>query len=533
MAGSAAHRLTGRDRAVGYLPAPPSDEERIGYVHRGLTPLLVGAAISTGTLVASQVQFTAMSSWLLVFLPVFAFCLASYVISTVVNLGTRPFALEPHDELVRRAQRSPHPSVDVFLPVCGESVGVLLNSWRHIAQMAEHYPGRIEVHVLDDSPSPSMAPHAAALGFTYHRRPDRGWYKKAGNLRYGYGRTSAELILVLDADFAPRPDLLQELVPYFAVEPRLGIVQSPQFFRVRPEQGWLERGAGAVQELFYRLVQVSRQQHGAAICVGSCAVYRRAALDEIGGTTLIEHSEDVHTGFDLRRRGWTLRYLPLPLAAGLCPPDLISFLNQQYRWCVGSMSLLGSAKFWATPMALRARFSYLSGFAYYLQTAILTLVGPLVPIVMLSTFPGSVQLRNYLLLLPSLVYTFVVFPAWHRCSYRVEAWTAKLVYGWAHSWALWDLVRRRPLGWQSTGGVAPRARSVRLQVGIGVWSVGTALAWTSLAVHRMLQSDPLAFAPAFVLGAFYLAVALQALLVNPVVDLRVRAPAAIGARSAR
>jgi cellulose synthase (UDP-forming) len=50
-----------------------------------------------------------------------------------------------------------------------------------------------------------------------------------------------------------------------AAEPRLGIVQSPQHFRVLSGQNWIERGAGAVQELFYRNVQVSRQYFGAAI----------------------------------------------------------------------------------------------------------------------------------------------------------------------------------------------------------------------------------------------------------------------------
>ena len=124
---------------------------------------------------------------------------------------------------------------------------------------------------------------------------------------------------------------------------------------------WIERGAGAVQELFYRLVQVSRDRHDGAICVGSCAIYRRDALETNGGTTLIEHSEDVHTGFDLRRAGWGLRYIPLPLATGLCPADPDSFLTQQYRWCAGSMSLVGSRKFWDTPMRWRTRCCYLSG----------------------------------------------------------------------------------------------------------------------------------------------------------------------------
>ncbi|MFD0329590.1 glycosyltransferase family 2 protein [Streptacidiphilus monticola] len=112
------------------------------------------------------------------------------------------------------------------------------------------------------------------------------------------------------------------MLPYLERDPRLGIVQSPQFFRILDAQNWVERGAGAVQELFYRSVQVSRQRSDGAICVGSCAVYRRAALEENGGTTLIEHSEDVHTGFDLRRLGWDLRYVPVALSTGVCPDSV-------------------------------------------------------------------------------------------------------------------------------------------------------------------------------------------------------------------
>jgi cellulose synthase (UDP-forming) len=59
---------------------------------------------------------------------------------------------------------------------------------------------------------------------------------------------------------------------------------------------WLQRGAGATQELFYRWIQPSRDRAGAPICVGTCAVYRLAALASVGGFAQIEHSEDVHTG---------------------------------------------------------------------------------------------------------------------------------------------------------------------------------------------------------------------------------------------
>ncbi len=117
-------------------------------------------------------------------------------------------------------------------------------------------------------------------------------------------------------------------------------MQTPQYFHVVDEQTWVERGAGAIQELFYRSIQTVRARRDGAICVGSCAVYRRAALDQNGGMSLAEHSEDLHTGFDLYRLGWRMRYLPVALSTGNCPDNVMAFMNQQYRWCSGTMSLL-------------------------------------------------------------------------------------------------------------------------------------------------------------------------------------------------
>jgi len=274
---------------------------------------------------------------------------------------------------------------------------------------------------------------------------------------------------------------------------------------------WIERGAGAVQELFYRLVQVSRDSHDGAICVGSCAIYRRVALASNGGTTLIEHSEDVHTGFDLRRAGWGLRYLPVPLATGLCPSDPDSFLTQQYRWCSGSMSLLGSRKFWATKMPWRTRCCYLSGFCYYIHTALFTFATPLFPLVMLIFMPEQVRLANYVLIMPSIAYNLVVFPAWHRCRFGPSAFMAKLLYGWAHIFALWDIARRKRMGWQATGTAKRKAGTRRVWAGIAAWNGSTCIAWVLLAIWRMVQYPTMNFVVLFGTGIFACMVAIMAL----------------------
>jgi cellulose synthase/poly-beta-1,6-N-acetylglucosamine synthase-like glycosyltransferase len=95
----------------------------------------------------------------------------------------------------------------------------------------------------------------------------------------------------MSQDFCPRPDFLKEIIPIHLGRPDTAIVQTPQFFRTSDEQSWVEQGAGSVQELFYRVVQINRNRFGAAICVGSNAVYRREALKEVGGTAEIGFSE--------------------------------------------------------------------------------------------------------------------------------------------------------------------------------------------------------------------------------------------------
>jgi cellulose synthase (UDP-forming) len=498
---SVSQRGRGRHRQFGLgLPPPPTNYEKSAYADRNIALIIRTSIASFGALLISQSRFLFLSPLLTwVFLPFVAFTIAYYLISLIVNAGTRGFDVRAHSELVTSWRPSSHPSLDVFLPVCGEPIGVLHNTWVHVFELVRAYPGVATAYVLDDGTDKRVRLMAEQFGFVHLSRPNRGWMKKAGNLRYGFSRSYGEFILILDADFAPRADLPAELLPYLAADASLGIIQSPQYFRTRGRMSWMERGAGAVQELFYRLVQVSRDRHDGAICVGSCAIYRRTALATNGGTSLIEHSEDVHTGFDLRRAGWGLRYVPIPLATGLCPSDPSSFLVQQYRWCAGSMSLLGSRKFWTTRMRFRTRFCYISGFCYYIHTALFTFVAPAIPLVMLIALPERVRLVNYLFIAPSVIYNFVVFPAWHRCRFGPEALMAKLLYGWAHIFALWDICRRKRMGWQTTGGGKRKVGTRRVWVAVAVWNGTTAVTWVGIAAWR-LTSHGLAFTPLLLTG---------------------------------
>ena len=194
----------------------------------------------------------------------------------------------------------------------------------------------------------------------------------------------------------------------------------------------------------------------------------------------------MHTGFDLRLRGWRLKYVPVIYAIGVCPPHITSFVAQQYRWCMGSMSLLGSAKFWKAKQPLRTRLCYLCGFSYYVHTALFTFIGPVIPLLLLSFHSETVKLRNYVWILPGVVYSLVLFPLWHRQSYRLEAWAVKMIYGWAHALALADILLGTRRGWQPTGGRESSQGGIGRRVwwGIGLWGGGVAAAWIALASGR-------------------------------------------------
>ncbi|MFD6416802.1 glycosyltransferase family 2 protein [Streptomyces sp. NPDC060194] len=513
--GSSAGRSGPAGAAHGLLPVPPDDREKYAYATRHLWVLTFGSLVGFACLAMSQFLFTASSPWFWLILPLLAFAVADYLISLYLDGFSKDFDLRRHRSLVRDWRPVDPPSVDVFLPVCGEPLEVLHNTWVHVNRLAGTYRGPVRTYVLDDAADPEVEAMAADFGFVYVVRPRRGWFKKAGNLHHAFGITGGDHILILDADFAPRADLLDELLPHMDDDPAVGIVQSPQFFRTLDRQNWIERGAGAVQEQFYRSVQTSREDKEGSICVGSCAVYRRAALADIGGISLIEHSEDMYTGFDLRALGWRLRYVPVALSAGVCPDSASAFHHQQYRWCMGSLSLLTSRRFWEMDLRFKTRLCYVSGFLYYLQTALLTFLAPLIPLSLLVLRPDLLRAEASLLVLPSLAYVTLVLPLWHRAPYRLEAWAARLMYGWSHVFAVWDVLRGREMGWRPTGSDGARKSGMgRYWTGMIGWSGGTAALWVGLAVYRLLTGYPPDYALMLSAGLFY-AIVVARVLVQP------------------
>jgi cellulose synthase (UDP-forming) len=482
---------------------PPDDSEKYAYVDRNLPYLAITLTVGAACLIISQVRFEAHSPVLWPFMAFTATYVIYQAISLPVNFTGRGFDLAAHQARTGAWNPAEYPSVDIYLPICGEPMDVLRNTWNAVFELIAGYPGPAQAYVLDDGPSDEARAVSESLGFCYLRRPDLRVYKKSGNLRYAFARTSAEYLAIFDADFAPRPDFLAETLPYLD-DPAIAIVQTPQFFRESASQTWIENAAGAIQEVFYRTVQVARDRFAAATCVGTSAVYRRAALAPQGGPTLIPYAEDVHTGLDVRRAGWSLVYLPIVLSTGICPNNLDVFVRQQYRWCTGNCGIVFSRRMWGIRMSIPARLSYISGFFYYAYTGMLCFFGPLIPIVMLAFLPGEVRLRNFIILAPAMLAGFVLYPLWHRSAYGPSVWPLGVARGWAHVFSIWDSARGKTMSWHPTR--TPGGALRRFRIWVTGWSGGTALLWAGLAIWRTVTFGSAQFAVLVLFGVLNLAV---------------------------
>jgi cellulose synthase (UDP-forming) len=484
--------LAGRHRLqAGVLPAPPSDDEKNSYEWRALRFLSGALLTSSVFVILAQVFFEEDNRVAIPFAAYTALYFVYQVISLPANFAGHDFDLATHAALASAWAPARWPTVDIFLPICGEPIEVLRNTWIGVFELVRAYPGDAYTYVLDDGASGQAQAVAPSFGFIYVGRPNQREHKKAGNLNYAFRQTNSDFIVIFDADFRPRADFLAETLPYLD-NPAVGIVQTPQYFRVDPAQSWVERAASATLEVFYRAVQVSRDRFGSALCVGSNAVYRRAALEPSGGFTLMPYAEDSHTGLDVRFHGYRLKYLPVPLAAGICPATLDAFMRQQYRWCCGATSLVWTDHMWRVPMPWPARLPYIAGWLWNLTTALRTLVLPLVPITLLAAEPGEIRLRNALLLLPVVITGTVLYPLWHNASYSPRIWPLSLAVGWAQALSLWDYARGHVMSWQPTRGPGDTAR--RFWWGVTLWNGTLALAWLGLAAWRIEQTGSLRFA---------------------------------------
>jgi hopene-associated glycosyltransferase HpnB len=192
------------------------------------------------------------------------------------------------------------PPVCVVVPARDEAA-VLPESLPSL--LAQDYPGRAEVFLIDDGSSDGTAELARALARRHGGlpltvdspggEPPAGWTGKLWALRHGIGLARArapEYLLLTDADIAHAPDSLRHLV---AAARTGGFDLVSQMARLRVRSRWERLVVPAFVYFFAQLYpfrRVGRKGARTAAAAGGCVLLRAEAADRARVPEAIRHA---------------------------------------------------------------------------------------------------------------------------------------------------------------------------------------------------------------------------------------------------
>jgi cellulose synthase (UDP-forming) len=347
------------------------------------------------------------------------------------------------------------PTMDVFITAYGEDPELVRRTVRAARDMTLAH----QTWVLDDGDSDELERVCRAEGVGYLRRHEHK-HAKAGNVNAALARTNGEFVVIFDADHVPEPDFLIQVLPHFQ-DPEVAFVQSPQYFVNRVNL--VSRGSAEAQRIFYELVCPGKNRFNAAFCVGTNVMFRRAALDEIGGIWTGSNSEDIWTSVELHRRDWKSIYVPQVLARGLSPQDVPSYLKQQLRWASGGFEVLLHGRLFRpnNGLTIDQRLQYLfTGTHYLLSAAMLTFM--LLPATYLLFELSPIRTDAWTWVVHYVPFYFMVMlVTWLQSGgFKLSAIVASIGAVPVHVRALLATLRGKPATWRATNSGGGSTRSL-------------------------------------------------------------------------
>ncbi len=264
----------------------------------------------------------------------------SWLASLLVrHLRYRRVGLQHEQELLRSSlpPDAALPHVLVQLPIYNEP-----NVARRLvdAMVALDWPrDKLHVQVLDDSTDETAAilsGQAASLraqGFdvVHLHRLQRTDFK-AGALKEGLKHAAHEYVAVVDADFIPHRDFLRLSLRPLIADARLAFVQTRWEF-TNGGQNLVTRGQRAILDGYFGIFQTAQTWSGSIVDYnGTCAVWRRRAIDDAGGWSADTLGEDGDLSYRAHLRGWRARYLVTVTVPGELPDSFDVLCAQQSRW---------------------------------------------------------------------------------------------------------------------------------------------------------------------------------------------------------
>lgn len=250
--------------------------------------------------------------------------------------------------LDRRPARTPpliYPGVSILIAAYQEEA-VIEDTIASLAHV--QYPGEVEVLILSDGSTDNTVAAArkacAALSLparfsievlAFER--NRG---KAAVLNEGLARSRHSLIVTVDGDTQMHPAALTNIVERLLADPPSTKAVAGAVL-VRNQHETLITGAQQ-WDYFHGIAAVKRMQsmyNGTLVAQGAFSIYRKRALEEVGGWPDTV-GEDIVLTWGMLRRGWRIGYAEDAVVFTNAPATFGQFAQQRKRWSRGMVEAL-------------------------------------------------------------------------------------------------------------------------------------------------------------------------------------------------
>ena len=273
----------------------------------------------------------------------FVFGLALFLaelLGTIGFLNFNYFSSRKYDldkEILKDPNSNDVPMVDIFICTYNEPLDLLRKTVIAALEL-EYNKSKVNIYLCDDGNREEIKKLSEDYGINYITREDNEG-AKAGNINNAFKLTNGELVVILDADMIVKRNFLVKTIEYFKHKD-VAFVQVPQsYYNTDMYQYNLNKSLPNEQDFFMRDIQEARASINAVLHVGTNAVFRREAIDAVGGFPTFSITEDMALGMRLQANGYKSILVNEPLVLGLSATTLEESIKQRERWARGNVQV--------------------------------------------------------------------------------------------------------------------------------------------------------------------------------------------------
>jgi cellulose synthase/poly-beta-1,6-N-acetylglucosamine synthase-like glycosyltransferase len=227
-------------------------------------------------------------------------------------------------------------SVSVLIPAYNEEDSI---QGTVESVLASDYKNIVEILILDNNSKDRTAEISKNLETKYSKvryilAEKQG---KANALNKAIKIAKGELVAVVDADSYPEKHSLSSMVGFFEEE---GVGAVTTRVQVRGADNFLRR----LQSVEYKVIAFTRKLLGFVDAIyvtpGPLALYKKTALEKIGGFDPNNMTEDIEATWHLVYEGYKIRMSFVSKVTTVAPDSWKKWFVQRVRWNIGGMQTI-------------------------------------------------------------------------------------------------------------------------------------------------------------------------------------------------